>query len=191
MRCASPPERVEASRSSVMYSRPTASRKCNLCCCISLRTPHAAISSLLPAERESGKKLIGVADGEGRRLRKMLLPPRRTAARFGRVEARSLAFRTQRVAAIFTQHNAHVKLVLLAFELSEESAHSGKGSAGTVAVEHEFLLRRRQFAPRFCSAECRAGPRPCAAPPGRRDTSAAYPGIDRAGLPAASSAGRG
>ncbi len=83
MRCASPPESVEASRSSVRYSSPTASRKLSRCRTSSRIGP--AISSCIGDNSSASKELLALAQS--------------SAPSPGRCSARSAAPRAPRPAA--------------------------------------------------------------------------------------------
>ncbi len=98
---------------------------------------------LLPGQGETLEEVVGLADGEGSHLADISAVDANRPC-FG-TQPRSLAVGASRIAAILTQHHAHVQLVFLALQVSEETMDAEKRP---VSVKHELLLRRGQFSPR-------------------------------------------
>jgi len=86
-------------------------------------------------ECERPKKLIGVANGQGRGFADVFAADSHRA-RFG-AEPLALALGADGVAAILRQHHAHMQLVLLALHLLKEAAHAGEAA---LSVENERLV---------------------------------------------------
>ncbi len=140
MRCASPPESVEARRSSVRYSRPTSLRNFRRWR-ISTRIFSAmAVSSGLRLQGE--EKLLRLGDVHAHDIGQVLAVDA-DIERF-LAQARALAIRAERVAAIAAEEDAHVHLVLLGLQVIEEAADE---------LVERFALRRREIADRDVGAD--------------------------------------
>src|ERR1700722_5811638 len=87
--------------------------------------------------------MVGLTNGESGHFANVTAAET-NGSRFG-AQAGSLTVRASSVAAILAQHDAHVQLVFLLFELGEESVDAGERS---LAVEHQGLLGASQFSPR-------------------------------------------
>ena len=89
------------------------------------------------------KKLLGLRDGQRRRLADILAVDAH-ATRLG-PQPLPAAIRALRVAAILAQHHPHMQLVLLALHLRKESIDARKAA---LAAQHRLARRLRQLAPR-------------------------------------------
>ena len=131
MRCASPPDSVEDSRSSVRYSSPTSfrnrSRSRISCSSLSAISASCGLSSTCSKElqRLFHRQRADLAD---------ILPVDLHLPRF-QPQPRPAALRAQRIPAIPAQKHAHVQLVLLALQMREESAHAQKLSLAVRAPD--------------------------------------------------------
>ena len=118
MRCASPPESVAERRSSVRYSSPTSFRNFRRWR-ISTRIL-SAMARLFRAQLQASKNCVRLGDVHAHDFGQVLAAHAHVE-RF-LAQARALALRAQRVAAVPAQEDAHVQLVLLGLQVVEEAA---------------------------------------------------------------------
>ena len=160
MRCASPPESVEASRSSVRYSRPTSTQK-------ACRRSRISKQHLVGDGRLLGREFERVEEDRRVFYRECADFGKRPAAdaHVARLlpQTPAAAIGAERVAAILREKDADVKFVLLRLKPLEEAAHARP--TALALDDGALLLRgavRRKARRRNASRLCRSVATPCA-----------------------------
>src|SRR5205085_1840227 len=103
-------------------------------------------------ELQGSKESGGSFDRQGANVANVLAPVLFSIARAGadpylarfRAQTRTAALATDRIAAIPAEKDAHVQLVLLTLEVSEETVHAQEAA---ITSENEVALRARQVGP--------------------------------------------
>ena len=158
MRCASPPESVDDSRSSVKYSSPTSFKNFSRC-----RISTRILSAIAASSGDNSarkKELLRLRDIQLDDLRHRL-PAHANVQRL-RPQPRPAAIRTPRIAAIPAHEHAHMHFVLLRIQPLEEAPH---------VLVNQRLLFIAQFTKTARSSAPSLAP-PCGNPAGTRNIAA-------------------
>ncbi len=139
MRCASPPESVEARRSSDRYSRPYLVEKQQALA--DFLENFVGDGGLLRAQFQAVHELPDLGHGHRANFRNRFARDAHRA-RF-RAQPRSVAFRANRIAPVTAQENAHVEFIFFPLEPMEKSVHAVIVGF-RIAFDHQLLLRRSE-----------------------------------------------